>query len=719
MVKKQYYLISYAIIFSALILTSNLSYSMQTQTITNPDSFVSIKLSISNENLDPAVNYEEGGFGINELVLETLVDYYYGDPTRLTGKLAQSVYKSEDGLTYTFKLRQGVKYQDSTEFNAYTMKYSLDRAIIVNDKIGPAWLIQQIIKGGPAIMHENDINVTQAKIYLNAGGVEVVDDYTLKINLIHPYEPFLFILANRVSSAISPYTTIYNRPYNYNTNQSDPYFGMISLTDMFPNLTDWTKLGLSKDDDPAVSGIVPQAGKNDPALYQWYWNRMVGTGPYSIVYHNQNIEVKLKKNVNWWGTFAEGSPDNVILKTINVEEDRISALTNGDADLIAYTPGVVGSLIDLEGNDLVSGVHTYISNTFKTWTPSFNMYDSNPGNFIVPAVDVNTTWNASAIQSKNIIKYQYDPASYASVNNPFTSKLFRKAFIESVNVTKLIGETYYGFASELEGIIPAGMFGHDNSLYEKGFIPRYNYSDAKSLFQFLGWRGTINLPYHVNRLVNKIIFDNFKAEIESMNVGIQLALVPMTDDNYWDLMYAHDLPIYVTGWVPDYADPHNFVFPYFYDGFYPWLTGYSNSNVKNMIEQAMVEQDQLIRKNLYSMIEENTTIDYILMYFSQEEDIFPVRKWNYNVEKSGSLNPISATFNLYWMSKGSSSSEVPSICPLEINVDMATCEEQLTTLTQISSSMTSVTTSANSPAFEITITFIGIIALVQFKRKKI
>jgi len=47
--------------------------------------------------------------------------------TKLVPQLATSWTVSGDGLTYTFKLRQGVKFQDGTDFNAEAVKFNVER----------------------------------------------------------------------------------------------------------------------------------------------------------------------------------------------------------------------------------------------------------------------------------------------------------------------------------------------------------------------------------------------------------------------------------------------------------------------------------------------------------------------------------------------------------------------------------------------------------------
>ncbi len=84
--------------------------------------------------------------------------------------LAESWDISEDGKTYTFKLRTGVKYHDGTDFEATDVKFSIDRA-----------------------MAEDSVNAQKA-LFAGIDSVEVVDPATVKITLTTPAGNFLFNL---------------------------------------------------------------------------------------------------------------------------------------------------------------------------------------------------------------------------------------------------------------------------------------------------------------------------------------------------------------------------------------------------------------------------------------------------------------------------------------------------------------------------------------------
>jgi peptide/nickel transport system substrate-binding protein len=84
--------------------------------------------------------------------------------------LAESWEVSEDGLTYTFYLREGVKFHDGTDFDAEDVKWTMDQVIIPDSYSGGKW--------APYIE-----------------GTEIIDDYTVAITLKGPWYDFINLLA--------------------------------------------------------------------------------------------------------------------------------------------------------------------------------------------------------------------------------------------------------------------------------------------------------------------------------------------------------------------------------------------------------------------------------------------------------------------------------------------------------------------------------------------
>ena len=87
------------------------------------------------DNLDPAVTPWAVSHRVMMHVYDTLV---WQDPTDLGFKpgLAESWQVAPDGLSYTFKLRRGVKFHDGTAFNAAAVKFSFDRIADPETKSG-------------------------------------------------------------------------------------------------------------------------------------------------------------------------------------------------------------------------------------------------------------------------------------------------------------------------------------------------------------------------------------------------------------------------------------------------------------------------------------------------------------------------------------------------------------------------------------------------------
>ncbi|NUU63006.1 ABC transporter substrate-binding protein [Paenibacillus agri] len=209
-------------------------------------------LATSPDTLDPGAS----GFAVSHRVFRNITDSLVVQlqDGSFQPWLATEWTKSEDGKTYTFKLRQDVKFQDGTPFNAAAVKANFDH-------------ITTSARG-------------QAKSLIGPfESAEVVDDYTIKLILSQPFEPFL----SGLSSAF---------------------------------------LGISSPQ--AIQQYGDQYGKHP-----------VGTGPFKFVSWTENDEIALEKNPDYnWGppTADNRGPshlDKLTFKIVPEEATRIGSVQSG------------------------------------------------------------------------------------------------------------------------------------------------------------------------------------------------------------------------------------------------------------------------------------------------------------------------------------------------------------------------------------------------------
>jgi peptide/nickel transport system substrate-binding protein len=137
------------------------------------------------KSLDPSVDTAVNDFRILVNVYDGLVRYKDGT-LQVEPALAKSWDISDDGLTYTFHLREGVKFQDGTPFNAEAVKFDFDRMLV---KDSPYY------DTGPFPL---------AFFFSAVKETKVIDDMTVQFTLNAPYAPFLSNLAYPTGLLISP-----------------------------------------------------------------------------------------------------------------------------------------------------------------------------------------------------------------------------------------------------------------------------------------------------------------------------------------------------------------------------------------------------------------------------------------------------------------------------------------------------------------------------------
>ncbi|MGK9231878.1 ABC transporter substrate-binding protein [Inquilinus limosus] len=91
--------------------------------------------------LDPAEVFEFSSTEYLAQVYDRLVYYNAQDPANFRPGIAESWSVSDDGKTFTFKIRDGVTFQSGNPLTAEDAAYSIRRAIKLN--LGPAFIIGQ------------------------------------------------------------------------------------------------------------------------------------------------------------------------------------------------------------------------------------------------------------------------------------------------------------------------------------------------------------------------------------------------------------------------------------------------------------------------------------------------------------------------------------------------------------------------------------------------
>jgi peptide/nickel transport system substrate-binding protein len=145
------------------------------QAATPADTLVIAKNIDDMISLDPAEAYELTGIEIDTNIYDRLMRFEPSDVTKLVGGVAESWTTSEDGKTFTFKLRSGLKFQSGAPVTAQDAAFSLQRVVKL-DKT-PAFLITQL---GWTKDNVDDM-------------VKAVDDSTLQFKIGEDFSPSLVL----------------------------------------------------------------------------------------------------------------------------------------------------------------------------------------------------------------------------------------------------------------------------------------------------------------------------------------------------------------------------------------------------------------------------------------------------------------------------------------------------------------------------------------------
>jgi len=141
--------------------------------------------------LDPAIGYDWQNWSMIKSLFDGLMDYEPGT-TNLKKDIAEDYTISEDGKTFTFTLRKGVKFHNGRELTAEDVKYSIDRVVDPKTQSPGAGFFGSIVGFEEASEGKTE----------GLSGITVVDPYTIKFELSRPDATFLHVMAINFSHVV-------------------------------------------------------------------------------------------------------------------------------------------------------------------------------------------------------------------------------------------------------------------------------------------------------------------------------------------------------------------------------------------------------------------------------------------------------------------------------------------------------------------------------------
>lgn len=171
---------------AALLASTTLAGLTPAFAATPPDTVVMAKQIDDIITLDPAEAFEFSGVEVVANVYDKLIGVDLANNNALIGELAQSWTVSDDNLTYTFKLRPGVKFHSGNPLTAADVIYSFQRAITLNKS--PGFILAQF-----GFTKDNVLEKVKA-----------TDPNTVVITVSKPFAPTFFLncLTSGVASIV-------------------------------------------------------------------------------------------------------------------------------------------------------------------------------------------------------------------------------------------------------------------------------------------------------------------------------------------------------------------------------------------------------------------------------------------------------------------------------------------------------------------------------------
>ncbi len=524
---------------------------------------------------DPADAYDSASGDVISNVYDTLYRYE-GDGdggSIIVPRLATGHTVSEDGLTYTFTLRDDVYFSNGDHMTSTDAVYSWCRVIGMGaPSSGVNWILTQSFDCNDADGNHDD---------WGGDSLTVIDDYSFSVEIFDPSAAFVATIAYTVGSVINSQLCEANR--------------VIVEDDV--NTTD-----VDESSDDYCHEFMDEAPVG------------AGTNAYMVSQWARGTRLVMEPNWMYWEE-ADFNLNRVVVDLVEETQTRVLALQDGEVDR-AYIPSAqktefCNNMEDLPSAEGKDGFRCTYRQTYSVVNVPYNFK---------PKADM-------ADGEADYIKNHDCDGDGTNDCNVLSQSAVRQALSYTLDYDTIHTESYKGELIPIYGPIPTG-FPYDDTQYEvftydlayaeqilddAGFIRQYDCASLTltgepTVVAEADRDGTeCRLPNELRILTNTgndqriAVAQLWGPALESIGIANDNADQPWATviDNYiygkWDL--------WVIGWGPDYLDPDNYWSPFAgssdiggdaYHGYF------NNTALDEILLNARKEQDSDAREQLYA-----------------------------------------------------------------------------------------------------------------------
>ena len=242
-------------------------------------------------SLDPHGSNDDPSEQIRDTIYEPLVTH--DEDLKLVPALAEE-YEQVDETTWRFKLREGVKFHDGSDFNADVVKANFERI-------------------------QDPARASARESYFDmVGEINIIDDYNIELVTEYPYAPLLNNLSHGAGKMISK--ELIDADYQNALEQAESNLSLEEYYEL--RNRGGEEHGQVVED---ISQYVGEKVETGP----------VGTNYFKFESRNPGEETVVSRNDDYWDTPA--LLDDITFKVVTEPASRIAELESGSSDAIIST----------------------------------------------------------------------------------------------------------------------------------------------------------------------------------------------------------------------------------------------------------------------------------------------------------------------------------------------------------------------------------------------